>query len=109
VSVIFGIFALALVPLISEQARKNDISIFSVKVRFEVFRIPCHVYLTQACRPQHVLFIVGVIVYCWGVTGIPWLAAAVGAIALGYGFFSRRRGLGTTAGHDNSQRYGSEE
>lgn len=86
VSVIFGIFTSALVPLISEQAQKNDTSIYSVKAIFSIFRIPCHTYLTQACRPQHVLFIAGIIVYCWGVTSIPWQAFAVGAVALIYGF-----------------------
>ena len=102
VSVIFGIFTLALVPLISEQAQKNDTSIYSVRVRFSVFRIPCHAYLTQACRPQHVLFIAGIIAYCWGVTGIPWLAGAVGAVALGYGFFSRRQDP-EAAGNDDRE------
>jgi hypothetical protein len=93
VSVIFGIFTLALVPLISEQARKNDASIYSVKARFSIFGFQRGAYLTQACRPQHVLFIAGIIVYCWGVTGIPWLAFVVGVVACIYGFFSRRRNL----------------
>ena len=101
VSVVFGIFTLALVPLISEQAQKNDTSIYAVKARFAIFRIPCHAYLTQACRPQHVLFIVGIVVYCWGVTGIPWLAGAVSVVALSYGYFSRRRDL-ESAGRDDS-------
>lgn len=102
VSVVFGIFTLALVPLISEQAQKNDTSIYSVKAKFSIFRIPCHAYLTQACRPQHVLFIAGIIVYCWGVTGIPWLAGAVGVAALSYGFFSRRPDLEATGSDDNN-------
>ena len=79
VSVIFGIFTLALVPLISEQAQKHDTSIYSVKARFSIFRIPCHAYLTQACRPQHLLFIAGILVYCWGVTGIPGSSKLTGA------------------------------
>jgi hypothetical protein len=89
-SVIFGIFTLALVPLISEEAQKNDRSIYSVAARFYIFGIKCHAYLTQACRPQHVLFIAGIIVYCWGVTSFPWLAGVVGVAAFSYAFFSRR-------------------
>lgn len=92
-SVIFGIFTLALVPLISEQAKKNDRSIYSVKAGFSIFGIQRHAYLTQACRPQHVLFIAGIIVYCWGVTSIHWLAVVVSVAALIYGFFSRPRNL----------------
>lgn len=92
-SVIFGIFTLALVPLISEQV-KNDTSIYKVKAEFSIFGKKYGAYLTQACRPQHVLFIAGIIVYCWGVTGIAWLAVAVGVAALSYGLFSRPRNLG---------------
>jgi len=117
-SVVFGIFTLALVPLVAEKARKanasthkqaekTDVSIYKIKTDFNIFNLECHAYLTQACRPQHVLFIVGIISYCWGVTDTPWLAAIVGTAAVIYGlfsspdgFFSRPRGndsLGTSS------------
>lgn len=91
-SVVFGIFTLALVPLIAEQARGPGGSIYKTKVHFKAFNFTCHAYLTQACRPQHALFIVGIVSYCWGVTDTPWLAVVVAAAALIYGLFSRPRG-----------------
>jgi hypothetical protein len=91
--------------LISEQV-KNDTSIYKVKAEFSIFGKKYGAYLTQACRPQHVLFIAGIIVSCWGVTGIAWLAGAVGVAALSYGLFSRPRDLGLT-GSDDSNGHGN--
>src|SRR5262249_36117880 len=85
-SVVFGIFTLALVPLVSEQAQQTDTSIYSTEARFSIFGVRCRAYLTQACRPQHVLFIAGIVSYCWGVTDTPWLAGIVGVIAVIYSF-----------------------
>jgi hypothetical protein len=90
-SIVFAIFALALVPLIAEQITQDTTSIFRVKAHFSLFRIRCNAYLAQACRPQHVLFIAGIISYCWGVSGNTWLASMLGVAALGYGLLCRPR------------------
>jgi hypothetical protein len=81
VSVVFGILALALVPLVAEQA-ESERSIFRVKARFSFAGIALHGYLTQACRPQHAFFILGIVFYCAGTTADLWLALAIGAAAL---------------------------
>lgn len=58
VSVIFGIFTLVLVPLIAEQVKGGQ-SIYKVPVKFILLGTRWTLYLTQACRPQHALFILG--------------------------------------------------
>lgn len=70
-SLVFGIFSLALVPLIAEQIQSSDDSVYDVQVRFHLlceFRF----YLPQACRPQHILFIIGAILYCLATTDAGW-------------------------------------
>ncbi len=56
ISIVFGIFTLALVPLVA-QTMNAEQSIYRVRVQFRIFKCPCHAFLTQACRPQHVCFI----------------------------------------------------
>ncbi len=69
VAIIFGIFTLALVPLIAQTMTKSDSSIHKVNVHFFLFGRDWYVYLTQACRPQHASFIVGIAFYCIGTVG----------------------------------------
>lgn len=68
VSLIFGILTLALVPLVAQQVDRSHSSIYKVPVSFRLLLVPCTAYLTQACRPQHLLFIAGVGLYCAAVT-----------------------------------------
>lgn len=79
-SIVFGIFTLALVPLLAQQAPgklaqapntpEEERSIYKVPVTFSLFRrryfTKTGIYLTQACRPQHILFLVGIVTYCLG-------------------------------------------
>ena len=68
-SIVFGIFTLALVPLVSQKITDQTNSIYEVGAEFRVFTKECCAYLTQACRPQHLLFVMGVVLYCLSVTG----------------------------------------
>jgi hypothetical protein len=90
VSIVFGIFTLALLPLIAEQARDEE-SIFMVPVKFTLFGIRCTLYLPQTCRPQHALFILGIIFYCIGNARFSWIGIVFGSIAIVYGLFSMPR------------------
>ncbi|MEV5719353.1 hypothetical protein AB0L41_36170 [Amycolatopsis mediterranei] len=93
VSIIFGVLTLALVPLIAQAMRDKDStskpSVYSIQVSFKIFRISGHVYLTQACRPQHVAFMLGIICYCFGVVDIGWIGIVVAITFSFYGFFSK--------------------
>ncbi|WP_204014816.1 hypothetical protein [Virgisporangium aurantiacum] len=89
VSIVFGILALALVPLVAQQMQDSDQSIYHVRVCFKIFTRQCHAYLTQACRPQHVTFIVGIAFFCLGTVQWPWLGLLIGAIAAAFGWFSK--------------------
>jgi hypothetical protein len=94
VSIVFGILALALVPLIAQQMTEEHTSIYGVPVNFHVFGVRCSAYLSQACRPQHITFMVGVIALCLGTTRYLWIGAAVALLAMANGLLSRRwRGL----------------
>ena len=67
ISAVFGIFTLALVPLVSEQMKdaEDSSSIFTVPVKFFVVMTePWTMYLSQSCRPQHLSFILGILLYC---------------------------------------------
>jgi hypothetical protein len=72
-SAVFGIFTLALIPLIAEE-RKKDESIYDIAPKFKLFGIdfPRRVFkrpfvkLTSVCRPQHILFIFGILLYAAG-------------------------------------------
>jgi hypothetical protein len=90
VSVIFGIFTLALVPLIAEQAKGGQ-SIYKVPVEFMLLGTRWTLYLTQACRPQHALFILGIIFYCIGTARFSWVGIVFGCLAIVYGVLSAPR------------------
>ena len=92
VSIVFGILALALVPLIAQQMTEEHTSIYDVPVSFHLFLVPCRAYLPQACRPQHISFIVGVFVLCLGTTTSLWIGGVVALLAMSNGFLSRRWG-----------------
>ncbi len=73
ISAVFGVFTLALVPLVSEQMdRASDRpSIFTVPVQFYVGGPTLRtMHLTQACRPQHLSFMLGVLLYSAAATGL---------------------------------------
>lgn len=55
VSIVFGIFTLALLPLIAEQARDEE-SIFMVPVKFTLFGIRCTIFapdVPSSTRPVY--------------------------------------------------------
>lgn len=68
ISVICAIFTLALIPLVAEQ-RGQTPSFYDVEAKFNLF---CGTYrrrLKAFCFPQHVFFILGIVLYavgtCW--------------------------------------------
>jgi hypothetical protein len=63
-SVVFGIFTLALIPLVAEQ-RAAEESFYYVDAEFNLLG-RCHARLKWVCFPQHVLFILGVLLYGGG-------------------------------------------
>jgi hypothetical protein len=79
ISIVFGIFTLALIPLLAEQIG-TELSIYRVPVKFHAVNITMTMYLTQVCRPQHVTFIAGISLYCIGVSKqlspVAWVLAA---------------------------------
>lgn len=64
-SIVFAIFTLALIPLVEEQRKAANESIYKVRAK-------CWICgrngpkLTWACLPQHILFIAGVLLYAIG-------------------------------------------
>jgi hypothetical protein len=70
ISAVSGIFTLALVPLIAEQIDGYS-SIFTVPVQFLLGSSkPRMMFLTQACRPQHIAFILGIVFYSVAATDL---------------------------------------
>jgi len=59
VSIAFGIFTLALIPLVQEQRTVYDRSNYDVRAKFWGGSLR----LIYVCFPQHVLFIAGIITY----------------------------------------------
>jgi hypothetical protein len=92
ISIIFGILALAMVPLIAQQMTDRDTSIYRVPTESSLFSVRCRTYLPQACRPQHIAFMAGVLLFCLGTAGDAWLGAVVGGLAIAGGLFFRPRG-----------------
>ena len=92
VSIIFGIFTLALVPLVAEQVGDEQ-SIFMVRAKFMLLGISWSLYLPQACRPQHIMFILGIIFYCIGAARFSWIGIAFVPLAIVYGLLSMPRRL----------------
>jgi hypothetical protein len=66
-SVVFGVGTLALIPLVQE-ARRPGQSNFEVEVRFTLFG-QRRSRLKAVLLPQHVLLLVGVILYVVGMVG----------------------------------------
>jgi hypothetical protein len=63
-SIVFGIFTLALIPLVAEKISGSEASFYEIRPEFNLFwicptPITC-VSLKTVCWPQHVLFIVGI-------------------------------------------------
>jgi predicted kinase len=67
-SVVFGIFTLALIPLVAEQ-RSAEKSFYDVEATFTLFGRQRTRKLKWACFPQHVFFILGIVEYA---VGIAW-------------------------------------
>ena len=72
ISAIFGIFTLALVPLVVEGMKSSNKSIFDVGASFNVFSraVPLYSFknfrLKWVCWPQSVFFILGIVFYVFG-------------------------------------------
>jgi len=63
-SVVFGMFTLALIPLVQEQRSKTHTSNYDVDTEFW----GGHLRLRQVCFIQHVLFIAGILTYAYATT-----------------------------------------
>lgn len=61
-SVVFGIFTLALIPHVGEDLGESDKSIY--RVTWRGYRVPLR--LGHLCMPQHLLFLTGILLYAWG-------------------------------------------
>jgi hypothetical protein len=92
-SIVFGILTLALIPIIAQSMSPNHVSIYQVPAKFRLVRKTLWTaYLTQTCRPQHMLFIAGIALYCFGASqGGLWMPVVVATIAVAYGWASRPR------------------
>ena len=95
ISIIFGIFTLALIPLVRQQMTHRHESIYRVPATFSLFGRHPAMYLTQCCRPQHISFIAGVVLYSADAAGLSEKRLLGGALALFsfgiLGWFSRPR------------------
>jgi len=72
-SIIFGIFTLALIPLVAEQLKDDERSIYDVEVSFKVHWLwgrERRAVLKRYCWPQHVLFLLGIVLYAAGLLAI---------------------------------------
>src|SRR5215475_4938699 len=68
-STVFGIFTLALIPLVAEGVTTDTPSFYDVVGRFNLlWMLPPRVPLTLkwVCWPQHILFLVGIVVFTVG-------------------------------------------
>ena len=66
-SAVFAIFTLALIPIVGEEVTK-DKSFYDVRGNFYFVWIRLSLRLKEVCFPQHVLFILGIVAYAYGVT-----------------------------------------
>ncbi|MBC8117413.1 MAG: hypothetical protein H7062_23695 [Candidatus Saccharimonas sp.] len=67
-SIIFGIFTLALIPLVAEKIDPGTESFYDIKPVFYLLGIKTTcIKLKCVCFWQHILFMLGVLVYVWGV------------------------------------------
>ena len=69
-SVVFAIFTLALIPLVEEQRLTNG-SIYDVRAKFSLGG-DRELRLKQVCFPQHVLFLLGIVLYAIGTGWKPY-------------------------------------
>lgn len=88
ISIVFGVLTLALVPLIAQQIGAKS-SIYDVRVTFQVLGFTCHAYLTQACRPQHVAFMAGILSYSLAAAHLSSIAIAAAALAVVISIYSK--------------------
>lgn len=65
VSIMFGIFTLALIPLVGEQ-RTNEPSFYDVRANYRLFRRKRSNRLKDFCFWQHAFFLVGIVLYAIG-------------------------------------------
>jgi hypothetical protein len=65
-SVVFGIFTLALIPIVAEGVKTDTATFYDVTARFNlIWNWPPEwgFKLKWVCWPQHVLFLLGIIIY----------------------------------------------
>ena len=65
-STVFAIFTLALIPLVAEAVTPTTTSIYDVAGTFNLlwmFPPRCPLTLKWVCWPQHILFLVGILVF----------------------------------------------
>ena len=68
---VFGVFTLALVPLVGESIREDSRSFYDVPGRFRwrwMWGREVSLLLKWVCLPQHVLFMAGILLYALGAT-----------------------------------------
>ena len=69
VSAALGIGTLALIPLVRERIDTDTASIFDIAVDFNLFWMwppRCRARLKHACWPQHMLFLLGLVLFAIG-------------------------------------------
>lgn len=64
-SIVFGIFTLALIPLVGEQRTKEP-SFYDVRAKYKLFGHERDSLLKHFCLPQHIFFLVGILLYAAG-------------------------------------------
>ncbi len=64
-SIVFGIFTLAMIPLAQEQRRNGE---RNHDVRVQFWLVPDGLHMMWVCMPQHLLFIAGIVFYALGAT-----------------------------------------
>jgi len=83
ISAVFGIFTLALVPLVAEGIKDGAESIYDVQATFSLFWFGGRegkFKLKYVCWPQHIFFIFGIIVYAAKYSGIPMRKTAMAVL-----------------------------
>lgn len=67
-SIVFGIFTLALLPLIAEQINDDSSTIYDFDVKYRILFLPKlrKIRLRYVCFFHHVLFILGILLYWIG-------------------------------------------
>ena len=71
ISLIFAMLTLSLIPLVAEEIKEDKASIYDVKASFRLFWLwgPIgRARLKAFCWPQHIFFIIGVLLLALGVS-----------------------------------------